>query len=88
MTTREIHEAIISKGLYTFHAQDPYGVVKSQIRRHCVGIDFSAAHSTALVQVVYYMLMELLRENRHKKVFVIASDQHARQEYRLLSEEV
>ena len=33
--------------------------------------------STALVQFVYYMLMELPKKNRRKKVFVVASDQHA-----------
>ena len=46
MTSQEIFNGIVAKNLYNFHAQDPYGVVKTQIRRHCVGMDFPTAYAT------------------------------------------
>jgi len=44
MTVQEIHEEIISAGLYQFKAENPLHIVRSQIRRHCAGIDFPSAH--------------------------------------------
>ncbi len=31
---KEIHAEILSKGLYTFGAQDPVGMIRSTIRKH------------------------------------------------------
>jgi hypothetical protein len=43
MSAREVYDAIIAAGLYPFKAQDPLSVVKTQLRRHCKGLDFPSA---------------------------------------------
>lgn len=46
LTAREAYDAIIEARLYIFHADNPAAVVASQIRRHCVGLDFPSASET------------------------------------------
>jgi restriction system protein len=46
MTAQEAHDAIVEADLYTFNAENPVGVVASQIRRHCRGLDFPSASET------------------------------------------
>jgi len=46
LSSREAFDAIVSQGLYEFHAKDPQHVVLMQIRRHCHGIDFPTASPT------------------------------------------
>jgi restriction system protein len=43
MTAKEAYDAIVTKKLYEFHAQNPASVVLHQIRRHCDGLDFPSA---------------------------------------------
>lgn len=43
MSIQEIYQAIIDKSLYAFHAQDPLSVVRVELRKHSVGIDFPTA---------------------------------------------
>lgn len=43
MTADDAYYAIIEAGLYTFHADNPRHVVRSQIRRHCEGIVFPSS---------------------------------------------
>lgn len=43
---QEAYDYIVAHGLYLFHAQNPSGVVRSQIRRHCKGLDFPSAAPT------------------------------------------
>ena len=43
MSIEEIYNEIIDKSLYSFHAQDPLNVLRSEVRRHSVGIDFPTA---------------------------------------------
>lgn len=43
MTADEVYRAILNARLYTFKADQPQHVVRSQIRRHCVGLEFSSA---------------------------------------------
>ena len=43
MSIREIYQTIIDKSLYVFHAQDPLSVVRVELRKHSVGIDFPTA---------------------------------------------
>lgn len=38
MTADEIYEAIVAKKLYTFKAQSPKSVLRSQLRRHCFNV--------------------------------------------------
>jgi restriction system protein len=46
MSSDEAYKAIIAGGLYEFHADDPAGIVRNQIRRHCEGLDFPTASPT------------------------------------------
>lgn len=43
LTSKEIYDEIIRQNLYCFGAKNPLGVVNSQIRRRCVGLDFPTA---------------------------------------------
>lgn len=44
LTSNEIYYKIIEENLYSFGAKNPSGVVNSQIRRRCVGLDFPTAY--------------------------------------------
>lgn len=44
LTAKEIYDEIIRNNLYSFGAKNPLGVVNSQIRRRCVGLDFPTAY--------------------------------------------
>lgn len=43
---QEAYDYIVAHDLYQFHAQNPAGVVRSQIRKHCKGLNFPSAAST------------------------------------------
>lgn len=43
LSVHDIYKSIIENSLYTFHAQNPISVLRSEIRRHSVGIDFPTA---------------------------------------------
>ncbi len=51
MTAKEIYDGIIEKGLYTFGAKNPVGVVNSQIRRRCIGLDFPTAYPVKVFRI-------------------------------------
>jgi restriction system protein len=46
MTVQEVYDAIIRANLYQFNTDKPTHVVRSQIRRHCEGLDFPSASDT------------------------------------------
>ncbi|UVW30731.1 restriction endonuclease [Massilia sp. H6] len=52
MTTDEIYRFIVEQALYEFHADNPAGIVRQQIRRHCDGIEYSSASPTKHFKVV------------------------------------
>ena len=43
LSITEIYTKIIERSLYVFHAQDPLSVLRVELRRHSVGIDFPTA---------------------------------------------
>lgn len=43
MSIEEIYKEIVDKSLYSFHAQNPLNVLRIEVRRHSVGIDFPTA---------------------------------------------
>lgn len=45
LTAEEIYHEIESKGLYAFNAQNPLHVVSSDLRRHCIDLNFPSARS-------------------------------------------
>lgn len=44
LTSREIYDKIIERKLYFFKSATPLHIVSTQLRRHCIGIDFKSAH--------------------------------------------
>jgi len=52
MTTEEIYRFIVGENLYEFHADNPAGIVRQQIRRHCDGIEYASASATKHFKVV------------------------------------
>lgn len=36
MSAREIYDSIVAGKLYEFKSKDPFGIVRSQISRHCI----------------------------------------------------
>lgn len=67
MTIREIYEAIMGAGLYTFHTENPAHVVASLIRRHCKGLNFPSASETKHFELrnddKYYFLEQPVRQS-------------------------
>lgn len=43
MSIQEVYQGIVDKSLYVFHAQNPIDVVRVELRKHSVGIDFPTA---------------------------------------------
>lgn len=43
MSIREVYQGIIDRSLYVFHAQNPLDVVRVELRKHSIGIDFPTA---------------------------------------------
>lgn len=66
MTVDEIYSSIIDRNLYRFGAKNPKGVVNSEIRRHCVDLDFPTAHP------VKYFCISAVRNG--KPVFGLLND--------------
>lgn len=43
LSPQEIYEQILEKNLYRFRAEFPLSIIRTQIRRHCEGVDFPSA---------------------------------------------
>lgn len=43
MSIQEVYQGIVNRSLYVFHAQNPLDVVRVELRKHSVGIDFPTA---------------------------------------------
>ncbi len=52
LTIREIYSVILENQLFTFGADDPIGVLRGRIRKHCQGLDFPSA-----AKVKYFILL-------------------------------
>lgn len=65
MTAEEAYHAIVDKKLYEFHSDNPAHIVRSQIRRHCEGLDFPSSAQTKHFRLVgenrYEPLLEVTR---------------------------
>lgn len=77
MTADEAYRAIVIAKLYEFHSDNPGHIVRSQIRRHCEGLDFPSAASTKFFRLIGENSYELLKEvkRRPSKVRSIKADQ-------------
>lgn len=66
MSPQQVYEAIVSRELYSFKATQPIHVVRSQIRRHCVDLDFPSASDLKVFAIRgkdrYYLLPKPVRQ--------------------------
>jgi restriction system protein len=71
MTADEAYRAIAEAKLYEFHADNPAHIVRSQIRRHCEGLEFPSAAPTKHFRLVgenrYEPLDEAIRQPRKQR---------------------
>ncbi len=51
LTSKEIYDEIVKQNLYSFGAKNPLGVVNSQIRRRCAGLDFPTAYPVKVFRI-------------------------------------
>ena len=52
LSAKEIYDKIIEQDLYRFNAEKPEGIVKVEIRRHCVGVEFPTASPNKYFQIL------------------------------------
>jgi restriction system protein len=80
MSVDEIYEQITKQSLYTFPAAEPKSVVRSMLRRHCVGLDFASASPVKYFRLIssskYALASEegIRAEPLEKKVFTKSVD--------------
>ena len=43
LSIKDIYDQILDNCYYKFNAQNPYSVVRVEIRRHCIGVDIPSA---------------------------------------------
>lgn len=70
-----IYDRIVANDYYQFKAQDPLSVVRVELRRHCLGVDFPTASKKKYFQSLSdgtYCLIEqsylFIKEDKKKKV--------------------
>lgn len=78
MTVQQIYDAIVSESLYSFKASQPVHVVRSQIRRHCFGLDFPTAadikHFEMRGKDKYFVLPKPLKQKSELSKVVVNTD--------------
>lgn len=52
LPAKEIYDFIIEKDLYRFNAEHPDHIVRTEIRRHCVGIDIPSSSPAKYFQIL------------------------------------
>jgi restriction system protein len=52
LTSKDIYNIIIDQDLYRFNAERPEDIVKTVIRRHCVGLDFPSSYPNKDFQIL------------------------------------
>ncbi|WP_041963738.1 restriction endonuclease [Sulfurospirillum cavolei] len=74
LTGKETYHLIIESNLYTFPAKNPEHVVKTTIRRHCLGLDFPTSKKVKYFKIVEnkgsaskYFLIEASDESKEKQ---------------------
>jgi len=77
---KDIYDQIIDNSYYKFNAQNPYNVVRVEIRRHCIGVDIPSASRKKYFQIHKdgtYSLLSLSKKlsEETKQVKEIESDE-------------
>lgn len=75
LTIKQIYEYILEKKLYAFSAKDPKSVVRGQIRKHCVGIEFPTANPVKHFILIGKNKYNLANKKQNKKSYKIQPNQ-------------
>lgn len=67
MSSKQIYNSIVEKQYYKFKAQNPYSVVRVELRRHCNGIDFPTSSPKKYFQIFNDGTYSLLTNNLQKE---------------------
>jgi restriction system protein len=63
-----IYNKIVEKDYYKFNAQNPQSVVRVELRRHCIGVDFPTAASKKYFQILldgtYCLINQFVEEKK------------------------
>lgn len=63
-----IYDKIVENNYYKFKAQNPQSVVRVELRRHCIGVDFPTAASKKYFQILpdgtYCMINQFVQEKK------------------------
>ena len=59
MSSKEIYEEIVKRGLYEFPAKNPQAVVNGMIRRHCLQLNFPTSSPVKYFSIALQMLVNL-----------------------------
>lgn len=63
-----IYNKIVEKDYYKFNAQDPQSVVRVELRRHCMGVDFPTAAAKKYFQILsdgtYCLINQFIQEKK------------------------
>jgi len=63
-----IYNKIVEKDYYKFNAQNPQSVVRVELRRHCIGVDFPSASSKKYFQILsdgtYCLINQFIKEKK------------------------
>jgi len=68
-----IYTEIVENSYYKFKAQDPKSVVRVELRRHCIGIDFPTAASKKYFQILpdgTYCLINQFTQDKKKETVI------------------
>lgn len=65
MTVADAYHAIVAENLYEFHADSPINIVRSQIRRHCEGLDFPSSSPTKHFKLATGNRYQVLEQTIH-----------------------
>src|SRR5258705_169921 len=68
----EVYHDIVRQELYQFKADDPVHIVRNEMRRHCLELDFSSASPTKLFEMTepgkYFLLPKPITKEVSNKV--------------------
>lgn len=72
MTVEEIFSSFVRQNLYSFKAKLPKNVLNTEVRRHCLGLDFPTSYPIKHFYIIKIVngkpLYALLEKNRSVKV--------------------
>ncbi|PXV61098.1 restriction system protein [Dysgonomonas alginatilytica] len=61
LTIKTIYNTILDKGYYKFKAQNPYNVLRVELRRHCQGIEFASSSTKKHFKILNDGTYDLLK---------------------------